>query len=77
MFITLTWYFPQLNYFVSHRLEIWIFPIGKTDLDVLRFGHFLALAVIAVRLVPAGWPGLQPRWLWPMILCEQNSLEIF
>jgi hypothetical protein len=75
--VTLTWYFPQLNYLMPHLVEQWIYPIDKTDLDVLRFGHFLALAVIALRLVPAGWPGLESRWLWPMILCGQRSLEIF
>ena len=75
--VTLTWYFPQLKYLMPHWLEQWIYPISKTDLDVLRFGHFLALAVIAVRFVPGGWPGLKSRWLWPMILCGQNSLEIF
>jgi hypothetical protein len=76
-YVTLTWYFPQLKYLMPHRLELWIYPIDKTDLDVVRFGHFLALAVIAARFVPGGWPGLQSRWLWPMILCGQNSLEIF
>ena len=75
--VTLTWYFPQLGYLMPHWLEQLIYPINKTDLDVLRFAHFLALAVIAVRFVPAGWPGLTSRWLWPMILCGQNSLEIF
>jgi OpgC protein len=54
-----------------------MYPIQKTDLDVLRLAHFLALAVIATRFVRAEWPGLQSRYLWPMILCGQNSLEIF
>jgi hypothetical protein len=75
--VTLTWYFPQLGYLMPHWLEQWIYPINKTDLDVLRFAHFLALAVIAVRFAPAGWPGLKSPWLRPMILCGQNSLEIF
>jgi len=44
---------------------------------VLRFAHFLALAVVAVRFVPAGWPGLKSPWLRPMILCGQYSLQIF
>jgi hypothetical protein len=30
-----------------------------------------------VRFVPAGWPGLKSPWLRPMMLCGQNSLEIF
>jgi hypothetical protein len=75
--VTLTWYFPQLEHALPHWLEQLIYPINKTDLDVLRFAHFLALAVIAVRFVPAGWPGLNSPWLRPMILCGQNSLEIF
>ncbi|MGY3485150.1 hypothetical protein ACVW1C_003033 [Bradyrhizobium sp. USDA 4011] len=76
-FVTLTWYFPQLKHLMPRGIELWMYPIDKTDLDVLRFGHFLALAIIAIRFVPAGWLGLQSRWLWPMILCGQNSLEIF
>jgi hypothetical protein len=75
--VTLTWYFPQLEYLMPHWLAHLIYPISKADLDILRFAHFLALAVIAVHFVPAGWPGLNSRWLWPMILCGQNSLEIF
>jgi hypothetical protein len=74
--VTMTWYFPQLNH-LPDRLEQWIYPIDKTDFDVLRFAHFLALAVLAVRFVPAGWPGLKSPWLKPMILCGQYSLQIF
>jgi hypothetical protein len=76
-YVTLTWYYPPLSYVIPHWLEQWMYPIDKTDLDVLRFAHFLALAVIAIRFVPAGSPGLQSRWLGPMILCGQHSLEIF
>jgi hypothetical protein len=75
--VTLTWYFPQLGYLMPHWLEQLIYPINKADLDILRFAHFVALSVIAVRFVPAGSPILTSRWLWPMILCGQNSLEIF
>src|ERR1700722_330840 len=74
--VTMTWYFPQLNH-LPDRLEQWIYPIDKTDFDVLRFAHFLALAVLAVRFVAAGWPGLKSPWLRPMILCGQYSLQIF
>ena len=54
-----------------------MYPISKTDLDVLRFAHFLALAALTVYFIPKGWPGLKSVWLWPMILCGQHSLEIF
>jgi hypothetical protein len=75
--VTMTWYFPQLGFLMPHWLEQWIYPIDKTDLDVLRFVHFLALAAVTVRFVPQGWPGLKSPWLRPMILCGQHSLEIF
>ena len=75
--LALTWYFPQLDHVLPQRIEQWIYPISKPDLDVLRFLHFLALAAITVRFVPGNWPGLKSPWLRPMILCGQHSLEIF
>jgi hypothetical protein len=75
--VTLTWHLPQLNYLMPKRIEQWMYPINKTDLDVLRFAHFLALAAITVRFLPRDWPGLKSPWLRPLILCGQHSLEIF
>jgi hypothetical protein len=75
--VTLTWYLPQLNFLMPRRLEQWMYPIDKTDLDVLRFAHFLALAAITVRFLPKDWSGLKSPWLRPLILCGQHSLEIF
>ncbi len=75
--MTLTWYVPQLSQFMPKRIEQWMYPIDKTDLDVLRFTHFLALAALTVRFLPRDWPGLKSRWLRPLILCGQHSLEIF
>jgi hypothetical protein len=75
--VTLTWYLPQLSYLMPRVLEQWMYPIDKTDLDVLRFAHFLALAAITVRFLPKDWPGLKSPWLRPLILCGQHSLEIF
>jgi len=76
-FVTLTWHIPQLSFLMPKRLEQWMYPITKTDLDVLRFAHFLALAALTVRFLPKDWPGLKSRWLRPLILCGQHSLEIF
>ena len=75
--VTLTWYVPQLSHLMPRRLEQWMYPISKTDLDVLRFAHFLALAAVTVRFLPKDWPGLKSPWLRPLILCGQHSLEIF
>jgi hypothetical protein len=75
--ITLTWYVEPLGRFVPNWLSDWMYPIDKTNLDVLRFAHFLALATITVRFVPQDWPGLKSPILQPAIRCGQHSLEIF
>jgi hypothetical protein len=76
-FVTLTWYVPQLHPLMPKPIEQWMYPINKTDLDVLRFAHFLALAAITVRFLHKDWRGLKSPWLRPMIRCGQHSLEIF
>ena len=57
--ITMTWYFPRLAGFVPKFVGDAIYPIDKTNLDVLRIMHFLALAVITVAFVPRDWPALK------------------
>ena len=75
--IAMTWYFPRLATFVPKFVGEAIYPIDKTNLDVLRIIHFLALAVITVWLVPKGWPALKSPVFWPPIVCGQHSLEVF
>jgi hypothetical protein len=75
--ITLTWYIEPLGRLVPNWLSEWMYPIDKTNLDVLRFAHFLALAAVTVRFVPRDWPGLKWPILQPAIRCGQHSLEIF
>jgi hypothetical protein len=75
--IVLTWYFPQFERFIPKWLFDFIYPIGKTNLDVLRIAHFLALAVLVARFVPPDWGALNSPILRPAILTGQHSLEIF
>ena len=75
--VTLTWYYEPLDRFVPAWLSDWMYPIDKTNLDVLRFAHFLALAAVTVRFVPRDWPALNSPILQPAIVCGQHSLEIF
>jgi hypothetical protein len=75
--VTLTWYVEPLGRFVPIWLSEWMYPIDKTNLDVLRFAHFLALAAVTVRFIPRDWPLLKSPYLRPAILCGQHSLEIF
>jgi hypothetical protein len=75
--ITMTWYFPRLAIYVPKWFSEWMYPIDKTNLDVLRFAHFLALAILTLRYVPRDWSALTSPMMRPAILCGQHSLEIF
>ena len=75
--ITMTWHVPVLGQFVPEWLASLIYPIDKTNLDVLRFAHFLALGVVIVWFVPRDWSGLHWPIFRPAIWCGQHSLEIF
>jgi hypothetical protein len=75
--IAMTWYIPRLGVFVPRIVADTIYPIDKTNLDVLRIAHFLSLAVVALWVVPRGWPGLKSPVFWPAIICGQHSLATF
>jgi hypothetical protein len=51
--------------------------MDKSNLDPLRLLHFLALAVLAVWLVPRNWRGLTTAVMRGAIRCGQNSLPIY
>jgi hypothetical protein len=76
-FVALSWYVPGMSRYLPLWLEELIYPIDKTNLDVLRFAHFLALAAVTVRFIPRTWPALNSTAFYPAILCGQHSLEIF
>ena len=75
--IAMTWYFPRLGVFVPKFVGDAIYPIDKTNLDVLRILHFLSLAVITVWFVPRDWYALKWPVFRPAIVTGQHSLEIF
>ena len=54
-----------------------LWPIDKSDLAPIRLVHFLALAIVAVRFVPADARFLHWRVTQPIIRCGQYSLQIF
>jgi len=76
-FIAMTWYVPRLGAFVPRVVADTIYPIDKTNLDVLRIAHFLSLAVIVLWLVPRDATWLKSPVCWPAIVCGQHSLETF
>ncbi len=75
--VVMTWYFPRLGVFMPKLLGDVIYPISKTNLDILRVLHFFALAVVTVWLVPRHWSALKSPAFWPAIVCGQHSLETF
>jgi hypothetical protein len=75
--VTLTWHIPKIAVYMPKWLAELIYPIDKTNLDVLRFAHFLALAVLTVRFVPSDWAALRSWVFRPAILTGQHSLEVF
>src|SRR5436189_113878 len=77
LLIVMTWHVPFLESLVPKWMNKAIYPIDKTDLDMLRLTHFLALAVVVTRYLPRIWAPLSSKWLRPVILCGQHSLPIF
>jgi hypothetical protein len=75
--IVMTWHIPFLESLIPKWMIKAIYPIDKTDLDMLRLTHFLALAIVVTRYVPRDWTPLGFKWLRPLILCGQHSLPIF
>ena len=75
--IVMTWHVHALETLVPKWMIKVIYPIDKTDLDMLRFTHFLALATLVSRFVPRHWAELKSNWAYPMILCGRHSLPIF
>lgn len=75
--VVLSWSVPALDGVVPEELGELIYPISKTDMSLLRFFHFLALALVVVHFVPRDWRGLTSPLARPLVLCGQHSLEIF
>jgi hypothetical protein len=74
-FLQLSWLMPG----ITRRFPSWmlILPLNKSDLSLFRLFHFLALANIVVRFTPIDAAFLRSPLAKPVILCGQNSLEIF
>jgi hypothetical protein len=76
-FVALSWHNNALERLVPDWVSRQIYPIDKTNLDVLRFVHFLAVAWLVRLLVPIDAPFLNwPIWQ-PLRRCGEASLLIF
>ena len=65
----MTGWFPTLLF------SMW--PIDKSNLPLLRLASMLALALLVGRWVPRQAKFLTSRIGWIVVLCGQNSLEVF
>ena len=75
--VVATWYVPALEDAVPEWLGHVIYPIDKTNLDVLRLLHFGALAYLVVHYVPRDAAFLRARWADPILACGRESLYVF
>jgi hypothetical protein len=75
--IVMTWHSSFLESLIPKWMIKVIYPIDKSDLDMLRFTHFLALAVVVSRYIPRHWAPLTSHWARPLVLCGQHSLPNF
>ncbi|MGD9942677.1 MAG: OpgC family protein [Burkholderiaceae bacterium] len=76
-FLVLSWRWPQLEALVPGWLGDLLYPIDKTNLDVLRLLHFLAVAYLIAQYVPRDAAFLRWRVWRPVVLCGQHSLYVF
>ena len=75
--ITLSWQLKPLEGFIPEAVSKLIYPIYKSHLAPVRLLHFLALAVVVVRLTPRHWQGLPKPLIAAMIRCGENSLAMY
>jgi hypothetical protein len=69
--IVMTWHFHQLEFVPRWMIKV-IYPVDKTDLDILRLTHFLALAVVVLRTFASN---LLPRGL-ALVLCLLDTHSV-
>ena len=76
-FIALSWHYNPLERLVPAWVSRQIYPIDKTNIDILRFLHFLAVAWLVRLLVPIDAPFLKWQVWQPLRRCGEASLLIF
>jgi hypothetical protein len=75
--MTLAGRLPWLQALIPPALDHAVNPNEKTNLGLLRFLHFVALAYVTVYFVHRENPALQRPMFRPAIECGRHSLEVF
>ena len=55
----------------------WMYPVDKTNMDILRLLHFLAMAYLVAHFVRPQARFLRRTWAQPLITCGRQSLYVF
>jgi hypothetical protein len=76
-FIALSWHYNSLERLIPEWVARQIYPIDKTNLDILRFVHFLAMAWLVRLLVRPNARFLKWRIFQPIRRCGEHSLQVF
>lgn len=76
-FIAFSWHYNSLAGLIPDWIARQIYPIDKTNLDMLRFIHFLAMAWLVRLAVRPNAQFLTWRVLEPIRRCGEHSLPIF
>jgi hypothetical protein len=76
-FIALSWHYNSLERLIPEWVARQIYPIDKTNVDILRFLHFLAIAWFVRLAIPPHAAFLRWRLFEPLRRCGEHSLQIF
>ena len=76
-FIALSWHYNSLERLIPAWLARVIYPIDKTNIDILRFVHFLAIAWLVRLAVPPTAAFLSWPIMRPLRRCGEHSLQVF
>jgi hypothetical protein len=71
------WLGDAFNDYIPQDLFLWMYPVDKTNMDILRLVHFLALAYVVAHFVRPEARFLRAGWAKPLIACGRQSLYVF
>ena len=77
LYLVLSWRWQRLGDVLPGWLNNVIYPIDKTNMDILRLLHFLAIGYLTMVAISRTAPFLTWRWAQPLVWCGQHSLQIF
>lgn len=77
LFVVLSWDHPRLEALIPHWLGRLMYPIDKTNLDVLRLLHVLAVVYLIAHFLPARDGPVHWRVWRPLVACGRHSLYVF